>query len=114
MNTNNQPRKSLNKGEFINFIHSKRNKIIDDKIVKTDIDKVTKADLERALNLVLRSVEEAIKSGFDINIVGFGSFCVRFRAARDGHNPKTGAKINIAARKQVVFKVGKLLKDACN
>ncbi|KJW07855.1 DNA-binding protein [Orientia tsutsugamushi] len=101
MSTNNQERESLNKAEFVNFIHKNNTNM-------------TKADIERALNLILRGVEKAIENGHDINIVGFGSFCVRFRAARDGHNPKTGAKIIIPESYQVVFKPGKTLKDACN
>jgi DNA-binding protein HU-beta len=49
-----------------------------------------------------------------INLVGFGSFSVQKRAAREGRNPKTGAKMRIEAYNQPVFKAGKKLKDACN
>jgi len=74
----------------------------------------TKADAERALNLVVESVLKALKKGNDINLVGFGSFNIRKRAARDGRNPKTGAKMRINAYKQPVFRAGKKMKEACN
>jgi DNA-binding protein HU-beta len=74
----------------------------------------SKADAERALNLVVESVLKALKKGNDINLVGFGSFNIRKRAARDGRNPKTGQKMRINAYKQPVFRAGKKMKEACN
>lgn len=74
----------------------------------------SKADAERALNLVVESVLAALKKGNDINLVGFGSFNIRKREARDGRNPKTGQKMRIAAYKQPVFRAGKKMKEACN
>lgn len=74
----------------------------------------SKAESERALNLVVNSVIQALEKGNDINLVGFGSFHIRKREAREGRNPKTGQKMQIAAYKQPVFRAGKKMKEACN
>lgn len=74
----------------------------------------SKADAERALNLVVDSVLAALKEGHDINLVGFGSFHIQKREAREGRNPKTGEKMHIKAYKQPVFRAGKKMKEACN
>ncbi len=79
-----------------------------------DHSKGSKADAERSLNLVIDSVIKALKKGNDINLVGFGSFHIRKREAREGRNPKTGQKMRIAAYKQPVFRAGKKMKEACN
>lgn len=73
---------------------------------------VTKKDAEKALNAVLASLEEALSNGDKVQLVGFGTFEVRERAARTGRNPKTGIEINIPATKVPVFKPGKQLKDS--
>ncbi len=74
--------------------------------------KLSKKDSERALNAFIESVEVALKKGQKVQLVGFGSFEVRNRAARKGRNPQTKAEIIIPASKAPVFKVGKALKDA--
>jgi DNA-binding protein HU-beta len=75
---------------------------------------LTKKDAEKALNAFIESVEEALIKGDKVQLVGFGSFEVRERAARKGRNPQTKAEITIPASKTPVFKVGKALKDATN
>lgn len=55
-----------------------------------------------------------LKADGTVQLVGFGTFQVRERAARTGRNPQTGAEIQIAAAKVPAFKAGKALKDACN
>ncbi len=70
----------------------------------------SKAAAERALNAVLSAVEEGIKKDGDVQLIGFGTFLVRSRAARTGRNPQTGATIKIKATKAVVFKAGAELK----
>jgi len=75
---------------------------------------LSKADSEKALDGLLKSVEGALKAGEDIRLVGFGNFEVKTRGERTGRNPKTGEKITIAATKTVVFKAGKALKEAVN
>ncbi len=75
---------------------------------------LSKKDAEKALNAFLQSVEEALTSGDKIQIVGFGSFEVRRRAARKGRNPKTKMEIDIPEASAPVFKPGKALKDALN
>ena len=73
---------------------------------------LSKKDSEAALNAFTASVEETLKKGDKISLVGFGSYEVRARAARKGKNPATGAAIDIPASKSPVFKAGKALKDA--
>lgn len=68
----------------------------------------------RALDAVIESVTNALKSGDQVTLIGFGTFQVKERAARDGRNPKTGEVIKIAAAKVPSFKAGKALKDAVN
>ena len=73
---------------------------------------LTKKDAEKALAAVIESITKAIKKGDKVQLVGFGTFEARKRAAREGINPATGAKIKIAASKTPVFKAGKAFKDA--
>lgn len=73
---------------------------------------LTKKDAEKALAAVIDSITGAIKKGDKVQLVGFGTFEARKRAAREGINPATGAKIKIAASKTPVFKAGKAFKDA--
>ena len=75
---------------------------------------ITKKDAEAALNAFMGSVEGALKKNDKVQLVGFGSFEVRSRAARTGRNPQTGAEIKIKASKVPAFKAGKALKDAIN
>jgi nucleoid DNA-binding protein len=74
--------------------------------------KLTKADAERALNATIASITKALKSGGRVQLIGFGTFEVRKRAARMGRNPKTGKELKIAATKVPAFSAGKTLKDA--
>ena len=75
---------------------------------------VTKKAAEESLNAVLDVVKEAMAKGDKVQLVGFGSFEVRTRAARKGKNPQTGAEMKIPACKAPVFKAGKALKDIVN
>ena len=75
---------------------------------------MTKKDAEKALGTVLESIEEALVAGDKIQLVGFGTFEVKTRAARSGQNPRTGETIEIAEAKVPVFKAGKMLKDKVN
>ena len=77
-----------------------------------DMAKMSKKDTEKVLNAFIESVEGALIKGDKVQLVGFGSFEVRNRAARKGRNPQTKAEITIPASKAPVFKVGKALKDA--
>ncbi|MHB8917064.1 MAG: HU family DNA-binding protein [Desulfocucumaceae bacterium] len=76
---------------------------------KTDF---TKKDAEKAVSAILASVEEALSNGEKVQLVGFGTFEIRNRAARKGRNPQTGQEIKIAAAKVPVFKAGKALREA--
>ena len=73
---------------------------------------LSKKDTETAVNAVIDVIAKALADGDKVQLVGFGSFEVRSRAARVGRNPKTKETIKIAASKVPAFKPGKALKDA--
>ena len=76
---------------------------------------LTKKEAEAALNAFMASVEEALVNGEKVQLVGFGTFETRERAARQGRNPRDPQQvINIPASKAPVFKAGKVLKEAIN
>jgi len=72
---------------------------------------LSKKDAEKALNAFIESVENAVKSGDKVSLIGFGTFEARERAARTGKNPRTGEAIKIEACKIPAFKAGKAFKD---
>ena len=74
----------------------------------------TKKSAEETLNAFVDVVTEALVKGDKVQLVGFGSFEVRKRAARKGRNPQTKEEIKIPASKAPVFKAGKALKDSIN
>ncbi|NGP52436.1 HU family DNA-binding protein [Thioalkalivibrio sp. XN8] len=90
----------MNKGELIDAVAAAAD--------------LTKSDATKAVEAFVDSVTRALKKGEQVSIVGFGSFSVKSRAARQGRNPKTGEAITIAASKVPGFKAGKALKDAVN
>ncbi len=90
----------MNKNEFIDRV--------------AELADMTKADAGRAVDAVFDAITDALKSGDDVRLVGFGTFGVSKRAAREGRNPRTGEKIQIAASNQPKFSAGKGLKDALN
>ena len=75
---------------------------------------LSKAAAGRALDSFIEAVGEALKSGDQVSLVGFGTFLLRERASRSGRNPQTGETIEIAAAKILAFKAGKALKDSVN
>ena len=75
---------------------------------------LSKKDAEAALKAFTEVVTEELKKGEKIQLVGFGTFEVSERAAREGRNPSTGATMTIAASKAPKFKAGKALKDSIN
>ena len=90
----------MNKGDLIEAVAAGAN--------------LSKADASRAVDAVLDGITGALKSGGSVSLVGFGTFSVKSRAARQGRNPRTGETIQIAASKVPGFKAGKALKDAVN
>ncbi|NMB33455.1 MAG: HU family DNA-binding protein [Clostridium sp.] len=90
----------MNKTELVNSIASKSG--------------LSKKDSEAALNAFVSSVEDALKNGEKVVLVGFGTFEVRQRAERKGRNPQTKEEITIPASKAPVFKAGKGLKELVN
>ncbi|NLB61208.1 MAG: HU family DNA-binding protein [Clostridiales bacterium] len=75
---------------------------------------LSKKDAEKAVNGIFDAIISTVKSGEKVQLVGFGTFEVRERAAREGVNPSSGEKIQIAACKAPAFKAGKAFKDAVN
>jgi len=90
----------MNKAELISSIAQKSD--------------LSKKDAEKALNAFIESVEEALVKGEKVQLIGFGSFEVRERAARKGVNPQTKEEITIEASKAPIFRVGKALKEKVN
>lgn len=75
---------------------------------------ITRKDADAALKAFTDVVSDELKKGEKIQLVGFGTFEVSERPAREGRNPRTGETMTIAASKQPKFKPGKALKDAIN
>jgi DNA-binding protein HU-beta len=75
---------------------------------------VTKAAAKKALESFLENVQGSLKKGNRVSLVGFGSWSVSKRAAREGRNPQTGKTIKIAAKKVVKFKAGSDLQSSVN
>jgi len=90
----------MNKGDLIDVV--------------ADDAGLSKADATRAVDAVISAVTKALKSDQQVSLVGFGTFAVKKRAARQGRNPRTGETIQIAASNVPGFKAGKALKDAVN
>ncbi len=87
----------MNKAELINVV--------------SEAAEVSKKDAEVVITATLDAIPDALKEGEKVQLVGFGSFEVKARAARVGRNPKTKEPIEIPASKVPVFKAGKVLKD---
>ena len=75
---------------------------------------LTKKDASAALEAFTAAIEDSLKAGDKVQLVGFGTFEVKARAARTGINPQTKKPVKIAASKAPAFKPGKALKDALN
>ncbi|MCP4262292.1 MAG: HU family DNA-binding protein [Planctomycetes bacterium] len=73
--------------------------------------KLPKADAGKAVNAVVDTISRALKKGDSVTLVGFGTFSVSKRKARDGRNPRTGEKMKIPAAKVPKFAAGKGLRD---
>ncbi len=72
----------------------------------------SKKDAEKALGAVIDSISDALVNGEKVSLIGFGTFEVRERKAKEGINPKSKQRITIAAKKVPAFKAGKALKDS--
>ena len=90
----------MNKTEFIAAVAAKA--------------ELSKKDAEKAVKAFGDVVAEELKKGEKVQLVGFGTFEVSERAAREGRNPQTGESMTIAASKNAKFKAGKALKDSLN
>ena len=90
----------MNKSELINAL--------------ADKTQLSKKNAEKALNAFVDTVNGALAKGEKVQLIGFGTFDVKSRAARVARNPRTGAELKIAASKAPAFKPGKALKDKVN
>ncbi|WP_421379249.1 HU family DNA-binding protein [Bacillus salacetis] len=88
----------MNKTELINAV--------------AEAAELSKKDATKAVDAVFDSIQNALANGDKVQLIGFGNFEVRERAARKGRNPQTGEEIEISASKVPAFKPGKALKDA--
>ena len=88
----------MNKTELVNSV--------------AEATELSKKDATKAVESVFESIQTALAGGEKVQLIGFGNFEVRERAARKGRNPQTGEEIDIAASKVPAFKPGKALKDA--
>lgn len=77
-----------------------------------ELTEFTKKDAAKAVDAVFDAITASLKAGESVQLIGFGSFEVRKRAARKGRNPQTGAEIEIAASNVPAFKPGKAFKEA--
>ena len=75
---------------------------------------LSKADAKNALDATVKAIKEALVAGDKLQLIGFGTFSVSERPAREGVNPRTGEKVTIAAKKGAKFKAGAELADAVN
>ena len=75
---------------------------------------LSKKDAEKAVDAIVETIVEELKKGEKVQLVGFGTFEVSERAAKEGRNPRTGETIKIASAKSPKFKAGKALKTAVN
>lgn len=89
---------SMNKTDLINAVAEKSD--------------LSKKDATQAVDAVFESISDSLQNGDKVQLIGFGNFEVRERAARKGRNPQTGEEIEISASKVPAFKPGKALKDA--
>jgi len=87
----------LNRSELVDLVVEKAN--------------LSKKDSDKALKAVLDGISDSLAKGENVQLVGFGTFEVRSRKAREGRNPATGEAIKIKASKVPAFKAGKALKD---
>ena len=90
----------MNKGELVSSIADKAD--------------LTKDQAEKALSAMTESIEDALKSEDSVSLIGFGTFSVTNRPAREGRNPRTNETIQIAAKNVVKFKPGKKLSESVN
>ena len=90
----------MNKGDLINKVAESAG--------------LTKNQATAPVNAALDSIADSLKNGDKVTLIGFGTFSVSHRAARQGRNPQTGETIQIAAKSNVKFKAGKELTDAVN
>ncbi|MDD3113184.1 MAG: HU family DNA-binding protein [Candidatus Izemoplasmatales bacterium] len=77
-----------------------------------ELSDLTKKDAEVALNSTVLAIQEALVKGEKVILTGFGTFEVKVRKSRSGHDPRTGETIAIPALKAPTFKAGKVLKEA--
>ena len=91
----------MNKSDLFEVLHKKNNLLL-------------KGDIEQSVNFILEHISDTLVSGDRVEIRGFGSFSLRYRAPRLGRNPKTGQSVGLAGKYVPHFKPGKILRDKVN
>ena len=89
----------MNKGELIHAVAAKG---------------LARKEAEKAVNAVFEAIGDTLEKGESVQVIGFGTFEIKERAAREGRNPRTGEIVKINASKVPAFKAGKALKDKVN
>ena len=108
-------------GDYGLFSISARNHVEENKMNRVELvaavaksADLTKKDADAAVKAVFDTIADALAENDKVQLIGFGTFDVAERAAREGRNPRTGATMNIEASKAPRFKAGKALKDKIN
>jgi DNA-binding protein HU-beta len=109
--TSNLSKKTIYKHHFLNIFIMNKTELVEKIAAGAEISKV---DAKKALDAAVAAVKEALIAGDKVALVGFGTFSVSERPAREGVNPATKQKITIAAKKVAKFKAGAELADALN
>ena len=84
----------------------------EDLVAKVAETGITKKQAAQVVDCVLGAIKDALANGDKVSLIGFGTFSVKERAAREGRNPRTGKKIKIPAKKVPAFKAGKALRES--
>ncbi|MDR3143497.1 MAG: HU family DNA-binding protein [Puniceicoccales bacterium] len=102
----------MNKSDLIAKTHALLNKSCYKPKSKTPCEElISRASTENVINTILSAIAEGLKLDGSVQLIGFGTFTINQRAARQGVNPRTGEKIRIAASKSIRFKAGSKLKE---
>ncbi|MDR2377677.1 MAG: HU family DNA-binding protein [Puniceicoccales bacterium] len=102
----------MNKSDLITKTHALLNKSCCKSKSKAPCEElISRASTENVINTILSAIAEGLKADGSVQIIGFGTFTINQRAARQGVNPRTGEKIRIAASKSIRFKAGSKFKE---
>ena len=84
------------------------------RVVAYKLPKIKPNDVDRVIHATLEAIRDELAAGGEVNLIGFGKFSVKDRAARTGRNPRTGEEIQVSAYKLPTFTAGRTFKEAVN